>query len=91
MMPIVLFAARDLPEYGIQRGDRIVFSPAHSAYPSVCRDLHNVGAILGAFERGDLITLTGDVQPADLRAAVGLDGPSSTPPSSSRRRHLRLI
>lgn len=90
-MPIVLFAARDLPEHGIQRGDRIVFSPAHSAYPSVCRDLPNVGAILGAFDRGDLITLTDDVRPADLRAAVGLDVPPSTPQSSSPPRHLRLI
>lgn len=89
MDPVVLFAARDLPQFGIIKGDRIVFDPATSPYPSLCRDLENVGAILGAFEAGELISLTRDASPSELRLAVGYDGQPPAPRSSSRL-HLRL-
>lgn len=93
MEAIVLFARRDLPQHGIRRGDRIVFDPANSPYPALHRDLTNTGAILDAFEAGDLFTVTPSVRLTDLRLAVGADAlVSGQPePTGSARPVLTLV
>jgi len=82
MNPVVLFARRDLPQHGIRKGDRIVFNPDRSPYPSICRPLPNTAAIIGAFEAGDLIRPSAKVTPEDLRRACG---------TSDGRPRLRLV
>ena len=94
MDPVVLVAVRSLPTLGIRAGDRVVFDPVASPLPSLCRDIPNVGAVLGAFEAGDLVTLTRPVCPADLRLAVASGGRLSEPPSPSelsRPGYLHLV
>ena len=55
-MPPTVFVARvDLPQFDIKTGDRVLYDPATSPYPAVCRDILNVGGILGAIEAGDLM------------------------------------
>lgn len=71
MEPFVLIAVADLPRLGIRAGDRVVWEPTDSPYPSLCRDLRNTGAVLLAWELGALQPVTRTPLPADLRAAVG--------------------
>lgn len=94
MEPVVLFAVRDLPQFGILKGDRVVFDPSVSPFPSFSREIFNVGAVLGAFEAGDLISPTRSVRPADLRRVAGDDGPPPAPPapvSPRARPHLTIL
>lgn len=92
MEPFVLRAVRPVPRLGIQTGDRIVWEPEDSHFPTICRDVPNTGAVLFAWESGALVAVTPCPQPADLRAAVGLPHPSrGRALHAVRPAHLHLI